>query len=59
MDENYELRFIVNGKAGGWKSVAKITPALLNYFAEAYTEQFGNNWNIEYRRKEESTSARI
>lgn len=44
-----ELRFIVNGKAGGWKSVAKITPALLNYLAAMFQEQFPNNWSIEYR----------
>ena len=42
-----EYRYVVNGKAGRWRSI-NTTVALLNYIADAFNEQF-KDWYIEFR----------
>lgn len=43
-----EYRYVVNGKIGMWKSLNKITMAMLVYIADAMNEHF-KNWYMEFR----------
>lgn len=46
-----EFRYVINGKPYAWQNCENVSVAKMNYVAESLTEQFGNNWYIEYRGK--------
>ena len=43
-----QYRYVVNGKAGAWKSLENTTVAMLKYLADAFNERF-DDWYMEYR----------
>lgn len=49
-----QYRYVVNGKAREWRSL-DTTIALMNYIADSFNEQFGDNWYIEYKEGDEES----
>lgn len=41
-------RYVIKGKAYAWQK-ADTSIAKMKYIADCLTEQFGNNWYIEYK----------
>lgn len=48
-----EFRYVIKGKAYAWQKCGNVSVAKMKYVAESLTEQFGNDWNIEYRTGEQ------
>lgn len=47
-----EFRYVIKGKTYAWQKCENVSIAKMKYVAESLTEQFGNDWNIEYRTGE-------